>query len=115
MSIEGEPIKESCAVVPKKNWKKRSEQHDDVTAESLSILIKIRNQRRALQSFPEATRSLQSSFHLRRLDFIFLSPSVLPIQRSSESSSSGTKKEERRERMVSKLAELEVMWSITKR
>jgi hypothetical protein len=43
------------------------------------------------------------------LDLSFLSPSVVSIQDMRRFSSPGTKKEDRRERMVSKLAELDVM------
>jgi len=70
---------------------------------------------KALPSLPEATRAFQSRLHLTMLARIFLSPSMALIQVMNASSSSGTKKDERRERTVSKLAELEVIWSDRKK
>jgi hypothetical protein len=69
---------------------------------------------KALPSLPEATRAFQSRLHLAMLTRIFLSPNMVLIQDMNASSSSGTKKDERRERTVSKLAELEVIWSDSK-
>lgn len=44
-----------------------------------------------------------------------LSPSVFDIQAKNKFSSSGTKNDERKESMVSKFAEDDVMWSIAMR
>jgi len=66
---------------------------------------------KAVPSLPDATKALQSWRHLVILDLSFLSPSVISIQDMSMFSSPGTKKEDRRERIVSKLAELDVIWS----
>ena len=64
---------------------------------------------KALPSLPVATSSCQSRRHFDMLDLSFLSPSADSIQDRKMSSSSGTKKEDRRESTVSKLAESEVM------
>jgi len=76
---------------------------------------KKRGYSKALPSLPEATRAFQSRLHFVMLARIFLSPNMALIQDMNASSSSGTKKDERRERTVSKLAELEVIWSDRKR
>lgn len=67
---------------------------------------------RAVASFPVATSSFQSRFHLRTLALSFLSPRVFSIQERRAFSSSGTKNEERRDSTVSKLAVLDVIWSM---
>ena len=64
---------------------------------------------KAVPSWPVATSACQSRRHFNILDLSFLSPSVISIQDRKVSSVSGTKKEDRRERTVSKLAALEVM------
>ena len=61
---------------------------------------------------PDAIWEFQSCLHLAMLARIFLSPKRLAIHDMKLSSFSGIKKEERRERTVSKFAELDVMWSI---
>jgi hypothetical protein len=45
------------------------------------------------------------------LDLSFLSPNILPIHNRSASSSSGTKKEDKSDKTVSKLAALDVILS----
>jgi len=60
-------------------------------------------------SLPDATSLFQSALHFFMLFLNFLSPSVLKIHVKSRFSSSGTKKEESRERMVSKFAEDDVI------
>jgi hypothetical protein len=68
----------------------------------------------AAPSFPAATSACQSRRHCAIFARSLLSPSMLSIQPSSASSSSATKNEESKDRIVSKLAELDVMWSINK-
>ena len=60
-------------------------------------------------SLPDATSIFQSALHFSMLLLNFLSPSILDIHVKSEFSSSGTKKDESRERMVSKFAKDDVI------
>lgn len=60
-------------------------------------------------SFPAATSFLQSDLHSFMLLLSFLFPSNLDIQPNNKFSSSGTKNDESNDKMVSKLAEDEVM------
>jgi len=63
----------------------------------------------AVPSLPAATSSFQSARHRVMLARKVLSPRVFSIHNRSESSSSGTKNEESKERIVSKLAAADVM------
>lgn len=74
----------------------------------ISIMIN-EHYSKAVPSRPLATSSCQSRRHFDILDLSFLSLSVTSIQDKKVSSDSGTKKEDKRESTVSKLAALEVM------
>ena len=62
-------------------------------------------------SLPVATRFLHSCLQLAILVRSFLSPNIFSIHDNSASSSSGTKKDERSDKTVSKFAAAEVMLS----
>lgn len=65
----------------------------------------------AAPSLPVAIRAFQSCRHLVMFARSFLSDSVLSIHDIRASSLSGTKNDDRRDRMVSKFAELDVICS----
>lgn len=70
-----------------------------------------RDHKSTVPSLPVATKCLHCSLHWLMHDLSFLSPNILPIHNRSAFSSSGTKKEDKSDKTVSKLAALDVMLS----
>lgn len=72
----------------------------------------MRDYNNAVPSLPVATKFLHSPLHRLIFALSFLSASILSIHDRRASSSSGTKKEDRRDSTVSKLAAPDVILSV---